>query len=85
MVYFNSIGPPGENGKHHECTLCTPVGGHHRRTRDPNLAERGPDCHGESRSSVYAANTEAGDLPWLSNGIHSGDAPAGGAAGQKAP
>ena len=34
----------------------------------------------ESRPSVYAANTEAGDLSGLSNGIHSGDAPVGGGA-----
>ncbi|WP_043470185.1 histidine phosphatase family protein [Arthrobacter sp. Rue61a] len=36
-----------------------------------------------SRPSVYATNTEAGDLEWLSNGIRSGDAPVGGGAGQK--
>ncbi|WP_416417286.1 MSMEG_4193 family putative phosphomutase [Paenarthrobacter aromaticivorans] len=38
-----------------------------------------------SRPSVYATNTEAGDLSWLSNGIRSGDAPVGGGAGQKTP
>lgn len=38
-----------------------------------------------NRPSVYATNTEAGDLKWLSNGIHSGDAPVGGGAGQKTP
>lgn len=41
--------------------------------------------YGVSRPSVYATNTEAGDLSWLSNGIHSGDAPMGGGAGQSAP
>ncbi|WP_457962606.1 MSMEG_4193 family putative phosphomutase [Arthrobacter sp. D1-29] len=38
-----------------------------------------------SRPSVYATNTDAGDLSWLSNAIHSGDAPVGGGAGQQAP
>jgi broad specificity phosphatase PhoE len=38
-----------------------------------------------SRPSVYATNTDAGDLSWLSNGIHSVDAPVGGGAGQQAP
>jgi probable phosphomutase (TIGR03848 family) len=37
------------------------------------------------RPSVHATNTDAGDLSWLSNGIHAGDAPVGGGAGQKAP
>ncbi|SEI98420.1 probable phosphomutase, MSMEG_4193 family [Arthrobacter sp. yr096] len=37
------------------------------------------------RPSVYATNTEAGDLSWLSNGIRSGDAPVGGGSGQKTP
>lgn len=41
--------------------------------------------YGGSRPTVYATNTEAGDLSWLSNGIPSGDAPVGGGAGQKAP
>ena len=36
------------------------------------------------RPSVYATNTDAGDLSWLSNGINSGDAPVGGGAGQTA-
>ncbi|MHA7291242.1 MSMEG_4193 family putative phosphomutase [Arthrobacter sp. MDT3-24] len=40
---------------------------------------------GASRPSVYAVNTDAGDLSWLSNGIHSGDAPVGGGAGHGAP
>jgi broad specificity phosphatase PhoE len=40
--------------------------------------------YGTSRPSVYATNTDAGDLSWLSNGINSGDAPVGGAAGQTA-
>ncbi|WP_309073313.1 MSMEG_4193 family putative phosphomutase [Paenarthrobacter sp.] len=40
--------------------------------------------YGPSRPSVYATNTDAGDLSWLSNGIHSGDAPVGGGAGQNA-
>ena len=38
-----------------------------------------------TRPSVYATNTEAGDLSWLSNGTHSVDAPVGGGAGQQAP
>jgi probable phosphomutase (TIGR03848 family) len=38
-----------------------------------------------ARPTVYASNTDGGDLSWLSNGIHSGDAPVGGGAGQKAP
>jgi len=41
--------------------------------------------YGPSRPSVYASNTDGGDLSWLSNGIHSGDTPVGGGAGQKAP
>jgi len=41
--------------------------------------------YGTSRPSVYATNTDAGDLSWLSNGIQPGDAPVGGGAGQKAP
>ena len=40
--------------------------------------------YGASRPSVYATNTEAGDLKWLSNGLHAGDAPVGGGAGRKA-
>ena len=34
---------------------------------------------------AHATNTDAGDLSWLSNGIHSGDAPVGGGAGHNAP
>ncbi|NWL34163.1 histidine phosphatase family protein [Paenarthrobacter nitroguajacolicus] len=41
--------------------------------------------YGPSRPGVYATNTDAGDLSWLSNGIQSGDAPVGGGAGQTAP
>ncbi|WP_458106514.1 MSMEG_4193 family putative phosphomutase [Arthrobacter sp. R3-55] len=41
--------------------------------------------YGVDRPSVHATNTDAGDLSWLSNGIHSGDAPVGGGAGQNAP
>ncbi|AUZ34980.1 histidine phosphatase [Arthrobacter sp. PGP41] len=37
------------------------------------------------RPSVYATNTDAGDLSWLSNGIQSVDATVGGGAGQGAP
>jgi probable phosphomutase (TIGR03848 family) len=40
--------------------------------------------YGAVRPSVYATNTDAGDLSWLSNGISSGDAPVGGGAGQSA-
>ncbi|HEY0699342.1 MAG TPA: histidine phosphatase family protein, partial [Micromonospora sp.] len=38
-----------------------------------------------TRPSVYATNTEAGDLSWLSKGVHSTDAPVGGGAGHQAP
>lgn len=41
--------------------------------------------YGAGRPSVHATNTEAGDLSWLSKGIHSGDAPVGGGAGHKTP
>ena len=41
--------------------------------------------YGASRPSVYATNTSAGDLSWLSNNILTGDAPVGGGAGQQAP
>jgi probable phosphomutase (TIGR03848 family) len=41
--------------------------------------------YGVDRPSVHATNTDAGDLSWLANGIHSGDAPVGGGAGQNAP
>jgi probable phosphomutase (TIGR03848 family) len=41
--------------------------------------------YGAVRPSVYATNTDAGDLSWLSKGINSGDAPVGGGAGQASP
>ncbi|WP_426007418.1 histidine phosphatase family protein [Paenarthrobacter sp. NyZ202] len=41
--------------------------------------------YGAQRPSVYATNTEAGDLSWLANGLQSGDAPVGGGAGRKTP
>lgn len=41
--------------------------------------------YGASRPGVYATNTTAGDLSWLSTNILTGDAPVGGGAGQKAP
>ncbi|MGP5072763.1 histidine phosphatase family protein [Arthrobacter rhombi] len=41
--------------------------------------------YGASRPSVYATNTNAGDLSWLTTNVLSGDAPVGGGAGQKAP
>jgi broad specificity phosphatase PhoE len=41
--------------------------------------------YGVGRPSVYATNTDAGDLSWLSKGINSGDAPVGGGTGQRAP
>jgi probable phosphomutase (TIGR03848 family) len=41
--------------------------------------------YGASRPSGYATTTDAGDLSWLTNALHSGDAPVGGGAGQKAP
>lgn len=41
--------------------------------------------YGPSRPSVYATNTDAGDLSWLSGDIPSGDAPVGGGAGHKTP
>ncbi|MDR6987455.1 putative phosphomutase (TIGR03848 family) [Paenarthrobacter nitroguajacolicus] len=41
--------------------------------------------YGAQRPTVYATNTDAGGLTWLSNGIASGDAPVGGGAGQQAP
>ncbi|HEX7202260.1 MAG TPA: MSMEG_4193 family putative phosphomutase [Arthrobacter sp.] len=40
--------------------------------------------YGAVRPSVYATNTDAGDLSWLSKGVNSGDAPVGGGAGQTA-
>lgn len=39
--------------------------------------------YGAVRPTVYATNTDAGDLSWLSKGINSGDAQVGGGAGQK--
>ncbi|MFJ4261600.1 histidine phosphatase family protein [Paenarthrobacter nicotinovorans] len=41
--------------------------------------------YGAHRPSVYATNTDAGDLSWLANGVASGDAQVGGGAGQKTP
>ncbi|MGP9836906.1 histidine phosphatase family protein [Arthrobacter sp. 179] len=41
--------------------------------------------YGTSRPNVYATNTNAGDLSWLTTNTLSGDAPVGGGAGQKAP
>jgi probable phosphomutase (TIGR03848 family) len=41
--------------------------------------------YGAGRPSVYATNTEAGDLSWLAKGISSGDAPVGGGTGHSAP
>ena len=41
--------------------------------------------YGSGRPSVYAMNTDGGDLSWLSKGIQAADAPVGGGAGQQAP
>ncbi|MFJ6003124.1 MSMEG_4193 family putative phosphomutase [Arthrobacter sp. NPDC092385] len=41
--------------------------------------------YGASRPSVFATNTDAGDLSWLANTAPSGDAPVGGGAGHTAP
>lgn len=41
--------------------------------------------YGTNRPTVYATNTDAGDLSWLANSIHSSDAPVGGGAGQATP
>ncbi|MHA7209981.1 histidine phosphatase family protein [Arthrobacter sp. MDT1-65] len=41
--------------------------------------------YGASRPSVFATNTDAGDLSWLSDSVPSGDAPVGGGAGHTAP
>ncbi|MHA7156229.1 MSMEG_4193 family putative phosphomutase [Arthrobacter sp. TMN-50] len=41
--------------------------------------------YGPSRPSVYATNTDAGDLSWLSGSSLSGDALVGGGPGQQAP
>ncbi|THJ65870.1 MSMEG_4193 family putative phosphomutase [Arthrobacter echini] len=38
-----------------------------------------------NRPTVYATNTDAGDLAWLATTTHSSDAPVGGGAGQDAP
>ncbi|APX32633.1 histidine phosphatase [Brachybacterium sp. P6-10-X1] len=38
--------------------------------------------YGASRPRVWATNTDAGDLSWLSHDIRSGDAPVGGGAGK---
>jgi probable phosphomutase (TIGR03848 family) len=40
--------------------------------------------YGTSRPTVYATNTDAGDLSWLSSTVHSADAPVGGGAGHTA-
>lgn len=41
--------------------------------------------YGAGRPSVYAMNTDAGDLSWLAKGLNSADAPVGGGAGQQTP
>ncbi len=41
--------------------------------------------YGANRPTVHAANTEAGDLSWLSSSPVTGDAPVGGGAGHTAP
>lgn len=41
--------------------------------------------YGASRPSVYATNTDAGDLSWLGAGAPAADAPVGGGAGPQAP
>lgn len=41
--------------------------------------------YGTRRPTVYATNTDAGDLSWLSTSIPSGEAPVGGGAGQGTP
>jgi probable phosphomutase (TIGR03848 family) len=41
--------------------------------------------YGSARPTVFATNTDAGDLSWLANSTPSGDAPVGGGAGQQAP
>ncbi|WP_026536498.1 MSMEG_4193 family putative phosphomutase [Arthrobacter sp. H14] len=41
--------------------------------------------YGASRPTVYATNTDAGDLSWLTNSVNSDDAPVGGGAGHTAP
>ena len=41
--------------------------------------------YGNTRPSVYAMNTDAGDLSWLAKNINAGDAPVGGGAGHQTP
>ena len=41
--------------------------------------------YGADRPSVYATNTDAGDLSWLSNGIVSSDSAVGGGSGHGTP
>ncbi|WP_104116723.1 MSMEG_4193 family putative phosphomutase [Arthrobacter sp. B1805] len=41
--------------------------------------------YGASRPSVYATNTDAGDLSWLAASVAPADAPVGGGAGHTAP
>ncbi|WP_104134658.1 MULTISPECIES: histidine phosphatase family protein [unclassified Cryobacterium] len=41
--------------------------------------------YGSGRPSVYATNTDGGDLSWLANSIHSPDAAVGGGAGHQPP
>lgn len=41
--------------------------------------------YGTHRPSVYAINTEAGDLSWLAKAAPAGDAPVGGGPGHQAP
>jgi probable phosphomutase (TIGR03848 family) len=41
--------------------------------------------YGTTRPSVYATNTDSGDLSWLGNRLLSADAPVGGGAGPQAP
>lgn len=41
--------------------------------------------YGASRPTVFATNTDAGDLSWLATSAPSGDAPVGGGAGHAAP
>ena len=41
--------------------------------------------YGTSRPTVFATNTDAGDLSWLANTAGPGDAPVGGGAGHTAP
>lgn len=41
--------------------------------------------YGTRRPTVHAANTDSGDLSWLSTSIPTGDAPVGGGAGQGTP